>query len=131
VPPPTRGLHSSTFQLNLSALYGIGGARGDCLARIKGVSGGAWGVKGVFVCQIRLKLSWEVNECKPLPPTAANEPRLRGRKRLGRESASSAVRASCASAVTGEGGGGRGAEEGCGGGGAGYIHSRGWGRRLG
>ena len=23
-----RGLHSSTFQLNLSALYGIGGARG-------------------------------------------------------------------------------------------------------
>ena len=32
-----RGLHSSTFQLNLSALYGIGGARGACVARIKGV----------------------------------------------------------------------------------------------
>ena len=23
-------------------------------------------MKGVFVCQTRLKLSWEVNECKPL-----------------------------------------------------------------
>jgi hypothetical protein len=32
-----RGLHSSTFQLNLSALYGIGGARTGCVARIKGV----------------------------------------------------------------------------------------------
>jgi len=29
-----RGLHSSTFQLNLSALYGIGGARRGCVARI-------------------------------------------------------------------------------------------------
>jgi len=35
-----RGLHSFTFQLNLSALYGIGGARRGCVARIKGVSGG-------------------------------------------------------------------------------------------
>jgi hypothetical protein len=32
-----RGLHSSTFQLNLSALYGIGGARMRRVARIKGV----------------------------------------------------------------------------------------------
>jgi hypothetical protein len=29
-----RGLHSSTFQLNLSALYGIGGACGGCVARV-------------------------------------------------------------------------------------------------
>jgi len=30
-----RGLHSSTFRLNLSALYGIeGGARSDCIARV-------------------------------------------------------------------------------------------------
>ena len=36
----TRGSHSSTFQLNLSALYGIGGARRDCVARVKGVFGG-------------------------------------------------------------------------------------------
>ena len=32
-----RGLHSSTFQLNLSAFYGIGGARRGCVARFKGV----------------------------------------------------------------------------------------------
>ena len=32
-----RGLHSSTFQLNLSALYGIGGARRGCAAHAKGV----------------------------------------------------------------------------------------------
>jgi hypothetical protein len=38
-----RGLHRSTFQLNLSALYGIGGA--------------SKGVYGVFLCQTRLKLS--------------------------------------------------------------------------
>ena len=35
--PRGRGLHSSTFQLNLSALYGIGGARRGCIARVKGV----------------------------------------------------------------------------------------------
>jgi len=36
-----RGLHSSTFQLNLSALNGTGGARRGCVARVyKGVLGG-------------------------------------------------------------------------------------------
>ena len=35
-----RGLHSPTFRLNLSALYGIGGAARDYVARIKGVLGG-------------------------------------------------------------------------------------------
>jgi hypothetical protein len=35
-----RGLHSCTVQLNLSALYGIGGARRDCVVRVKGVVGG-------------------------------------------------------------------------------------------
>ena len=35
-----RGLHSSTFQLNLSALYGIGRARRSCVVRVKGVLGG-------------------------------------------------------------------------------------------
>ena len=34
-----RGLHSFTSQLNLSVFYGIGGARGGCAARIKGVLG--------------------------------------------------------------------------------------------
>jgi hypothetical protein len=45
-----RGLHSSTFQLNyLSALYGIGGARRGCVARVQGVLGGVEGVYGVFL----------------------------------------------------------------------------------
>ena len=35
-----RGLHSSTFQLNLSASYGIGDALRDCEADVKGVLGG-------------------------------------------------------------------------------------------
>jgi len=54
-----RGLHSSTFQLNLSAFYGIGGALRGCVARarVEGLTGGVQGVQGVFVCQTRLKLS--------------------------------------------------------------------------
>ena len=39
-----RGLHSSTSQLNLSASYGIGGARRGCVARVTGVLGGVEGV---------------------------------------------------------------------------------------
>jgi len=35
-----RGLHSSTFQLNLSVLYWIGGARRGCVGRVEEVSGG-------------------------------------------------------------------------------------------
>jgi hypothetical protein len=35
-----RGLHSFTFQLNLSAFYAIGGARRGCVTRVKGVLGG-------------------------------------------------------------------------------------------
>ena len=35
--PEGRGLHSSTFRLNFSALYGIGGARRGCVARVKGL----------------------------------------------------------------------------------------------
>ena len=38
--PTSRGLRSSTFRVNLSALYGIGGARKGCVARVKGLSGG-------------------------------------------------------------------------------------------
>ena len=36
-PGARQGLHSSTFQLNLSAFCGIGDARRDCVARVKGV----------------------------------------------------------------------------------------------
>jgi hypothetical protein len=39
-----RGLHSSIFQLKLSALCGTGGARRGCVAHVKGVSGGVQGV---------------------------------------------------------------------------------------
>jgi hypothetical protein len=39
-----RGSHPFTSQLNLSALYGIGGARRDCVARVKGVLGDVQGV---------------------------------------------------------------------------------------
>jgi hypothetical protein len=37
--PAGRGLHSSTFQLNLSALNWTGGARRGCIARVKEVLG--------------------------------------------------------------------------------------------
>ena len=47
-----RGLHSSTSLLNLSALYGIGGARRGCVSRVQGVLGGVQGVQGVFLFQI-------------------------------------------------------------------------------
>jgi len=52
-----RGLHSSTFQLNLSALHGIGGARRGCVARVKRVLGGVKGVQGDLLSETRLKLS--------------------------------------------------------------------------
>ena len=35
--PEARGLHSFTSELNLSALYGIGGACRCCVAHVKGV----------------------------------------------------------------------------------------------
>jgi hypothetical protein len=41
-PVQGRGLHSFTLQLNLSGFYGIGGARMDCVARVKGVLGVVW-----------------------------------------------------------------------------------------
>jgi hypothetical protein len=40
----SRGLHSFTSQLNLSALYGIEGARRGYVARVEGTLGGAEGV---------------------------------------------------------------------------------------
>jgi len=52
-----RGLYSSTFLLNLSALYGIGGSRRGCVARVKGVLRGVQGVQGGLLCETRLKMS--------------------------------------------------------------------------
>jgi len=55
--PAGRGLHSSTFRLNVSGFCGIGGAyRG----RMGGVYGGLGGIRGCIeciVCQKRLRLS--------------------------------------------------------------------------
>ena len=46
-----RGVHSSTVQLNLSALYGIGGARRGCVACVnKGGLRRCLGCVGCFVC---------------------------------------------------------------------------------
>jgi len=56
-----RGLHSSTFQPNLSALHGIGGARRGYVARTRGM----FRVCRVLLC-VRHGLSRKVNECKPL-----------------------------------------------------------------
>jgi hypothetical protein len=44
-----RGLHSFTSQLNVSALYGIGGAREGCVIRVKGVFR-VFRVCRVFLC---------------------------------------------------------------------------------
>jgi len=55
--PGARGLHSFTFQLNLSAFCGIGGVFEGCLRGVLGVWGSIRGVLGVFSCQKRLKLS--------------------------------------------------------------------------
>jgi len=40
-----RGLHSSTFRVNLSAFCGIGGALRGCLGGVRGLPGA---IKGVF-----------------------------------------------------------------------------------
>jgi len=57
--PRTRGSHSFTSQLDLSACYGIGGPRRGCVARVKGVLGGVQGVEGIFcvsdTAQVELK----------------------------------------------------------------------------
>jgi len=39
-------IHSSTFRLNLSAFFGIGGALSGCLKGVRGWSGSNWGCPG-------------------------------------------------------------------------------------
>ena len=53
--PDTRGLHSSTFRLNVSAFCGIGGAFWDCLGAAYGVLRGIGGYYGVS----RVYAAWE------------------------------------------------------------------------
>jgi hypothetical protein len=52
-----RGLHSSTFQLSLSAFCGIGGAFRGCLGGVQGVSGGIRGWLRYILYQKRFRLS--------------------------------------------------------------------------
>ena len=52
-----RGLHSFTFQLNVSAFIWYRGCVQGLLGGVSGVSGGSNGFKGVFLCQKRLRLS--------------------------------------------------------------------------
>ena len=52
-----RGLHSSTFRLNVSAFCGIGGAFKGCLGGVQEVLGGIRGCSGCILCQERLRLS--------------------------------------------------------------------------
>jgi hypothetical protein len=55
--PDGRGLHSSTFRLNLSASCGIGGAFRCCLGGVWEVSRGVRACSGCVLCQKRLRLS--------------------------------------------------------------------------
>ena len=54
---PGRGLHSSTFRLNVSAFYGMGGAFRGCGGGVQEVAGGVRGCVRCIVCQKRLRLS--------------------------------------------------------------------------
>jgi len=59
-----RGLHSSTFQLNVRAFCGIGGAFTGWV--VQGVIERCWEVLGGVLYQKRFRLSSEVDECQPL-----------------------------------------------------------------
>ena len=54
--PPTRGLHSSTVRLNLSAFCGLGVALRGCLRGVYGVLGAIRTWLGCILCQKRLRL---------------------------------------------------------------------------
>jgi len=55
--PYCRGLHSTTFRLNVSAFFGIGGACRGFLGGVQEVSGGIGWCSGCDLGQERLKLS--------------------------------------------------------------------------
>ena len=57
VKPMFRGLHSSTFRLNLSDFCGIGGAFRGCVGSVQEVSGGIKEYHGCVLCHKRLRLS--------------------------------------------------------------------------
>jgi len=55
--PQSRGLHSSTFWLDLSAICGIGGTCGGRLGVLKGELRGTQGYAWRILCQKGLRLS--------------------------------------------------------------------------
>jgi Leucine-rich repeat (LRR) protein len=59
-----RGLQSSTFQLNVSALCGV--HSGVVFGVVQEIFGGFGECVGCILCQKRLRLSCKVDECKPL-----------------------------------------------------------------
>ena len=65
--PRGRALHSFAFRLNVSAFCGIGGAIRGYQGIVQGVLGVTMKCVGCILCQKRLRLSWKVDECKPLP----------------------------------------------------------------
>jgi len=77
-----RGSHSSTLRLNASAFCGIGGTFRGCLGSVYDVRGGIRGFSGCILYQERLRLSLNVDECKPLVRGRRHhhgvEPRQRG-----------------------------------------------------
>jgi hypothetical protein len=48
--PPGRGLHSSTFRLNVSAFCGLGGACRGCIRGLQEVSRDSRGCLGCVLC---------------------------------------------------------------------------------
>jgi len=66
VGPATRGLHSSTFRLNVSNFCGTRLASKGCLGGFQEVLRGLGGWSRYILCQKRLNLGSEVDECKPL-----------------------------------------------------------------
>jgi len=52
-----RGLHSSSFRLNVSGFFGIGVEFKGYLEGVDGVLGGITGCLGCSLCQKRLRLS--------------------------------------------------------------------------
>jgi len=55
--PRSRGLHSFTFQLNVSAFYEIGGTSRGYSGSVSEVSRVVAEIQGAFLCQKRLRLS--------------------------------------------------------------------------
>jgi len=79
--PMSRDLHSFTFELNVSTFYVWVGRLGVCSGGFRAQKGVSGGFQGVFSCQKRLRLSWKVDECKPVP-MSCRPPSVKSRLRI-------------------------------------------------